>query len=274
MSLIENLSAITTPALTDLLYVYQNGVDYNLTNAQLLALMKENIIIPLTQAQYDALPSADKNNGSLYVITDASITTADISDFSTFIHDLSFPSVIDGLAEIPVNITSGADAGQKKVLVNQLTSVIQASTNLDDLNDVVTASVADGDVIAWDATGGMSGNGGWMNKNLVSTGSITAAAGATIRNSEVKKRGNIIVVSFAINTTSAFSSRTTLGNISTGFRPNATQTFVVGASTGINYFVDRATTLLISATGDIIAGDLCLPSGNIKEVLASVTYTI
>ena len=78
MSHVEDLSAITTPALTDLLYVYRNGTDYNLTNAQLLALMKENIVIPLTQAQYDALPSADKNNGALYVITDAVITAADI----------------------------------------------------------------------------------------------------------------------------------------------------------------------------------------------------
>lgn len=199
MSLLNDLTAITTPALTDILYCVQNSTDYKITNAQLIALSKTNIIIPLTQAAYDALPSADKNNGALYVITDAVITAADIE------------------------YSSGV-------------------------------SVAD----MLDTT----------------TGSITAESGATIRVSDVKKQGNLVTVAFAINVTNAFSSRTTLGTLSVGFRPNATQTFVVGASTGINYFVDRATTLLISATGDIIAGDLCLPSGNIKEVLACVSFRV
>lgn len=78
MSLLNDLTAITTPALTDIVYCVQNSTDYKVTNAQLIALSKTNIIIPLTQAAYDALPSADKNNGALYVITDAVITAADI----------------------------------------------------------------------------------------------------------------------------------------------------------------------------------------------------
>lgn len=78
MSLLNDLTAITTPALTDLVYCVQNSTDYKVTNAQLIALSKTNIIIPLTQAAYDALPAADKNNGALYVITDAVITAADI----------------------------------------------------------------------------------------------------------------------------------------------------------------------------------------------------
>ena len=78
MSKLSQLTGVTTPALTDLYYIVQNLQEYSATGAQLLALMKENIVIPLTQAAYDALPAADKNNGSLYVITDAVITAADI----------------------------------------------------------------------------------------------------------------------------------------------------------------------------------------------------
>ena len=78
MSQIENLSAITTPSLTDLLYIYQNGDDFKITNQQLLDLIKTNTVIPLTQADYDDLTPAEKNNGSIYIITDASITADDI----------------------------------------------------------------------------------------------------------------------------------------------------------------------------------------------------
>lgn len=78
MSYIEDLNAITTPSLTDLLYIYQNGSDFKVTNQQLLDLIKTNTVIPLTQAQYDLLPSAEKNNGSIYIITDASITADDV----------------------------------------------------------------------------------------------------------------------------------------------------------------------------------------------------
>lgn len=78
MSYIEDLTAITTPALTDLLYIYQNGDDFKVTNQQLLDLIKTNTVIPLTQTQYDNLTPAEKNNGSIYIITDASITAADV----------------------------------------------------------------------------------------------------------------------------------------------------------------------------------------------------
>lgn len=78
MSYIEDLSAITTPSLTDLLYIYQNGDDFKVTNQQLLDLIKTNTVIPLTQAQYDALTPAEKNNGSIYIITDGTITADDV----------------------------------------------------------------------------------------------------------------------------------------------------------------------------------------------------
>lgn len=78
MSYIEDLSAITTPSLTDLLYIYQNGTDFKITNQQLLDLIKTNTVIPLTQSDYDDLTPAEKNNGSIYIITDASITADDV----------------------------------------------------------------------------------------------------------------------------------------------------------------------------------------------------
>ncbi len=199
MSYIEDLNAITTPDLTDLLYIYQNGDDFKITNQQLLDLIKTNTVIPLTQTQYDNLTPAEKNNGSIYIITDGTITADD------------------------VEYSSGV-------------------------------SVAD----MLDTT----------------TGSITAESGATVRTSDVKKQGNLVTVAFAINVTNAFSSRTTLGTLPVGFRPSATLSFVVGASTAINWLVDRATTILITAQGEILAGDLCLPSGSIKEVVACVSFRV
>lgn len=199
MSYIEDLTGLITPELTDLLYIYQNGADYHISNQQMLELIKTNTVIPITQSDYDDLTPAEKNNGSIYIITDASITADDIE------------------------YTSGV-------------------------------SVAD----MLDTT----------------TGSITAASGATVRVSDVKKQGNLVTVSFAINVTNVFSSRTTLGTLSEGFRPQATVAFVVSASSAINWLADRVTTLLISATGEIIAGDLCLPSGNIKEVVACVSFRV
>lgn len=78
MSKLNDLTAITTPSLSDLIYCVQNSTDYKVTNQQLLDLIKTNTVIPLTQTQYDNLTPAEKNNGSIYIITDASITADDI----------------------------------------------------------------------------------------------------------------------------------------------------------------------------------------------------
>lgn len=169
MSHIEDLSAITTPSLNDLLYVYQNGSDYQITTQQLLNLIKANSVIPLTQAQYDALPSEEKNNGAIYIITDASVTISDIAGADTFIHDMSFASSFDNRSELAINETTDG-LGQKKIYISQLKSLIQSETEIDDLKDVVMSHKADGDIIVWNANGGVSGNGGWENKSL---GTIT-----------------------------------------------------------------------------------------------------
>lgn len=103
MSYIEDLSAITTPSITDLLYIYQNGADYKVTNQQLLDLIKTNTVIPLTQAQYDALLPAQKNNGSIYIITDASITADDV-EYSS---GVSVGDKLDDLSSLTKIIFSG-----------------------------------------------------------------------------------------------------------------------------------------------------------------------
>lgn len=162
MSRIEDLSAITTPSLTDLLYIYQNGSDYKITNQQLLDLIKANSVIPLTQAQYDALPSEEKNNGAIYIITDASVTISDIAGANTFIHDMSFASSFDNRSEIAINETTDG-LGQKKIFISQLKSLIQSETEIDDLKDVVMSHKANNDIIIWNSQGGISGQGGWEN---------------------------------------------------------------------------------------------------------------
>lgn len=106
------------------------------------------------------------------------------------------------------------------------------------------------------------------------TGTITLETGFTARGTPiVEKRNGMVFLQFNINGTNAFNTRTTLGNISAGFRPYRTCAFTVCASKNINSFANITTTMLITLTGDIIVGDLVLPAdSNIKEVNACVTY--
>lgn len=106
------------------------------------------------------------------------------------------------------------------------------------------------------------------------TGTITLETGFTARGTPiVEKRNGMVFLQFNINGTNAFNTRTTLGNISAGFRPYRTCAFTVCASKNINSFANITTTMLITLSGDIIVGDLVLPAdSNIKEVNACVTY--
>ncbi len=79
MSLLRNLTGITTPASTDLFYVVQNNTDYKMTSEQFLNFAKSAIVVSLTQAQYDALTPAEKSNGSIYLINDATLSASDIA---------------------------------------------------------------------------------------------------------------------------------------------------------------------------------------------------
>ncbi len=106
MSYVEDLNGIQNPSLTDLLYIYQNGADFKVTNQQLLDLIKTNTVIPITQANYDLLPSADKNNGAIYIITDASITADDV-EYSS---GVSVGDKLDELNDVltPIGTTQSA----------------------------------------------------------------------------------------------------------------------------------------------------------------------
>lgn len=82
MSKLSELTGLTTPALTDLFYVVQNLQEYKATGSQLLELLKTNIVVPITQDDYDDLTPAEKSNGCIYLITDSSLiddTTTSLS---------------------------------------------------------------------------------------------------------------------------------------------------------------------------------------------------
>lgn len=119
MSYVEDLSAITTPSLTDLLYVYQNGTDYNISNSQLLELIKTNTIIPITQANYDLLPSADKNNGAIYIITDGTITADDV-EYSS---GVSVGDKLDSLSEVTSGVATLDSTYMQSAEINNWTKV-------------------------------------------------------------------------------------------------------------------------------------------------------
>lgn len=114
-----------------------------------------------------------------------------------------------------------------------------------------------------------------VSNELVS-GTFTLQNGYSFRGTpSIKKQGNIVSLQFNITATTAFTSRVTLGTLSTGFRPPATYVFTVAASTGVNYYANIVTTLLIASGGDVIAGDICVPSGSsIKEVIATISYIV
>lgn len=112
MSKLNDLTAITTPSLSDLVYCVQNSTDYKVTNQQLLDLIKTNTVIPLTQAQYDLLTPAEKNNGSIYIITDASITADDV-EYSSGV------SVKDKLDELALETLTSKITAEQGVTLEQ-----------------------------------------------------------------------------------------------------------------------------------------------------------
>lgn len=97
MSLLRNLTGITTPSSTDLFYVVQNNTDYKMTSEQFLNFAKSAIVVSLTQAQYDALTPAEKSNGSIYLINDATLSASDISYGQGTVEE-----ALDDLAQITV----------------------------------------------------------------------------------------------------------------------------------------------------------------------------
>ena len=141
MSHIEDLSAITTPSLTDLLYIYQNGDDFKITNQQLLDLIKTNTVIPLTQAQYNALTPAEQNNGSIYVIRDANITAQDV-EYSSGVSVKDKLDELDKSATqtityngVPFVFTRKGHIVMVSVSHNSQVAFSNAWTNLGTLND-------------------------------------------------------------------------------------------------------------------------------------------
>ena len=77
----------------------------------------------------------------------------------TFIHDLKFASSFNYQAELPIYVNVGGE-GQKKIYFSQLLAYIQNKTSIDDL--VLSLDpLQNGDIVAYNTTGGTSGQGGW-----------------------------------------------------------------------------------------------------------------
>lgn len=72
----------------------------------------------------------------------------------------------------------------------------------------------------------------------------------------------------------AFSNnaRTQLGTLSAGFCPNATVTFIVGASNGIGSYVNRYAGLVITSAG-VVNADI-FGASDVKEVFVFLSYII
>lgn len=148
-STLSNLNPIANVTDASLFYCVLNGSDFKATGAQLLAYMKAGLVIPVTQAEYNALTPQERSNGSIYLITDGDP-----------IHDLPFPQSVDRTAEVAVYIPN---VGLRKVLYSQLETVLQGDTEIGDLKDVTISSLADGDILSYSSTGGADGTGGWVN---------------------------------------------------------------------------------------------------------------
>ena len=217
----------------------RNGVAYAGSNS-----------IELTQAEYNALVSAGTvQPDTFYCIVDAD----NVLPASDVTYD---------------NSNSGLSANRVQSAIDEIALVKSNIGNIDN----VTLTTSDNNKLL-----GVTVSGSSISVSAVTpeTGTITPATGATIRGTPlIKKINGVVYIQFNINVTNTFSSRTAIGNISAGFRPAGTYAFTVGASTGINDFVNRVTTMLIAADGSIFVGDCCVPQGNIKEVVACISYPV
>ena len=107
-------------------------------------------------------------------------------------------------------------------------------------------------------------------------GAITASAGCTIRVAYLEKVNHIVTITAFINFTNAISSRTTIANIASEYRPISHNIMgVCSGSSQVNYYQDRMTNFIITTGGDIIVGDSIVPSSStIKEVCISFSYCV
>lgn len=204
-------------------------------------------VIQLTQAEYTALSTAEKMNGSIYKLTDKAIF---------YCLDEEYHPVKELTTAQYEALTSA----------QQNNGTIYIQTDAETTGEDIPVSNSDSTTIA-EAIGGV---------RAVTTGSITTNSGFNLRGTPIVKKVNKVVqVQFNINADTEFTSRQTIGRLSEGFRPSATLAFSVMASSAVNYFANRMTSLLITATGDLIVGDIVVPSGvNIKEVVASVSFIV
>ena len=102
---------------------------------------------------------------------------------------------------------------------------------------------------------------------------ITATSGYNVRGQNLVKVNGVVYGNVTINSTGTITSRATIGKIPEGFRPFSNVSYLAPASSAVNYYQDRATNVIITTSGDIVVGDIVVPSGqSIKEVILTFAY--
>ena len=105
------------------------------------------------------------------------------------------------------------------------------------------------------------------------SGTISVNSGYNSRWQNLVKVNGIVYGVFIINATNVISSRVTIGNIPSGFRPQITASYLCPASDSINGYQNRATNVIITTGGEIVVGDIFVPAGQtIKEICCAFAY--
>ena len=105
------------------------------------------------------------------------------------------------------------------------------------------------------------------------SGAITVNSGYTSRWQNLVKVNGIVYGAFFIDATNVISSRVTIGNIPSGFRPQMNVAYFCPASDSVNGYQNRATNVIITTGGEIVVGDIFVPVGQtIKEICCAFAY--
>lgn len=216
-----------------------------------LSTTDDTIVGSINEVAKDHNASDEYDSTQTYVVGDLCIYGNNLYECNT---DISTPEAFDANKWTQTTLDA--------VIPRDIEDLNNVTLTTSDNNKLLGVSVVGGDISV-----------GAVDKHDVSIGSITASTGATVRSAYVTKIDGIVYARFAINVTNTFSSRTTIGNFASGFRPSATISYIVPASTGINDLANRSVSCLIGANGDIIVGDYC-SSGSVKEVTALIAFPV
>ena len=197
--------------------IMKGGIAYNSTSN----------MVALTQAEYNSLTSAQKNNGTFYFITDAN---PDYYSASYIDYD---------------NTSTGLVATNVQSAIDEISSV----STLAGLSDVTLTTPTNNDVLKYDSTSGV-----WKNSNSITVSNVTADS------TTIKASGQYSYPRITFGTTSDDDGAITLFNRNTvtisrlSADSNGHGLFNVFNSTANSGVTLRGSNGNIESSG----GDLCL----------------